>query len=89
MSVIRGIDQASQLISEICGGEFSHTVVSGSIDDNKKSFEISVNKINKRLGLSIEKSEVIEILSSLGIECKEAGEKNQLCDPNMETRYRL
>jgi len=75
LSVIRGIDQASQLISEICGGEFSHTVVSGSIDDTKKSFEISVNKINKRLGLSIEKSEVIEILSSLGIECKEAGEK--------------
>jgi len=74
LSVMVGIDQASQLISEICGGEFSDIVLSGSIEESKRYLRIATNRINKRLGLSLEKIEIMEILNSLGIECKEEKE---------------
>ena len=73
-SVLIGIDRATELISEICGGEFSEVVIAGKIPENDKSVDLSVNRIQRRLGVSLDDKESISIMNSLGIETKQKGE---------------
>tara|TARA_B100000700_G_scaffold324229_1_gene429828 strand:+ start:1763 stop:4150 length:2388 start_codon:yes stop_codon:yes gene_type:complete len=73
-SVLIGIDRATELISEICGGEFSEVVIAGEIPEDDRSVDLSVERIQKRLGVSLGDKETISILNSLGIETKQKGE---------------
>ena len=73
-SVLIGIDRATELISEICGGEFSEVVIAGKIPEDDRSVDLSVERIQKRLGVSLDDKETISILNSLGIETKQKGE---------------
>ena len=41
-SVLVGIDRATELICEICGGEFSEVVIAGKIPEDNKSVDLSV-----------------------------------------------
>ena len=70
-SVLIGIDRASELISEICGGEFSEVIVSGKIPQEQNIINMSLERIEKRLGVSIDDKEIISILNNLGIETKQ------------------
>ena len=73
-SVLVGIDRATELISEICGGEFSEVVIAGEIPEDNRSVDLSVKRIQKRLGVSLDDKEATSILNSLGIETKQKGE---------------
>jgi phenylalanyl-tRNA synthetase beta chain len=73
-SVLIGIDRATELIYEICGGEFSEVVIAGKIPEDDKFVDLSVKRIQKRLGVSLDDKEAISILNSLGIETKQKGE---------------
>ena len=70
-SVLVGIDRATELICEICGGEFSEVIIAGKIPEDNKSVDLSVKRVEKRLGVSLDDKEVISILNSLGIETKQ------------------
>ena len=70
-SVLIGIDRASELISEICGGEFSEVIVAGKIPQEQNIINMSLERIEKRLGVSIDDKEIISILNNLGIETKQ------------------
>ena len=70
-SVLVGIDRATELIHEICGGEFSQVVIAGKIPEDSKLIDLSVKRVQKRLGVSLDDKEVISILNSLGIETKQ------------------
>ncbi len=72
-SVLIGIDRATELISEICGGEFSEVVIAGKIPEENRFVDLSVKRVQKRLGVSLEEKEIISILNSLGIETKQKG----------------
>ena len=67
-STLKGIDLATQLILEICGGECSEVEIAGSIKSNLNEISTSCNYLSKRLGFEVNEKEVIEILNSLGIE---------------------
>ena len=60
-----GIDLATQLILEICGGEVSETKIIGTKTAAKK-IEFDLSKIKKLIGLEIEPQKALQILSDLG-----------------------
>ncbi len=60
-----GIDLATQLILEICGGLASETKIIGRKNESAK-IEFDLTKIKKLIGLEVPQIKVIEILSDLG-----------------------
>ncbi len=60
-----GIDLATQLILEICGGEVAETKISGAKSAAKK-IEFDLTKIKKLIGLEIAPDKAAQILSDLG-----------------------
>lgn len=60
-----GIDLATQLILEICGGEVSETKIIGKKSDSKK-IEFDLSKIKKLIGVEVTAEEAKKILSDLG-----------------------
>jgi len=66
-SVEAGIDLASQLIIEICGGELNETTIAGKIPIINKTISLSIERLKKRLGIDIDEKETQVILKNLGI----------------------
>lgn len=60
-----GIDLATQLILEICGGEVSEIKILGQKSEPKK-IEFDINKIKKLIGVEVAQDKVTQILSDLG-----------------------
>ncbi len=60
-----GIDLATQLILEICGGEVSEIKILGQKSEPKK-IEFDVGKIRKLIGVEVAEEKVVQILSDLG-----------------------
>ncbi len=87
-----GLNYATQLIEEICGGEASEivSVIDKEYEDSiiNKQFELNINKIEKVIGLKIPEEEILKILNDLGYKVKINGDvltltvptwKNQIC----------
>ncbi len=66
-SVHHGIDKASQLIVDICGGELSEVNLAGEIPLSDKSILLDIDRLKKRLGIDINEKETVTILENLGI----------------------
>lgn len=60
-----GIDFATQLILEICGGEVSEIKFTGKKSDNKK-IPFDISRIKKLIGVEVTKDKALQILSDLG-----------------------
>ena len=73
-STLKGIDLATQLILEICGGECSEVELAGNIKEIKNEVSTSSSYISRRLGFEVSDKELISILSSLGIETSQTGD---------------
>ena len=78
-SVEAGIDLASQLIIEICGGELSETTIAGKIPIINKTISLSIERLKKRLGIDIDEKETQVILKNLGIKTTKKGD-DILCE---------
>lgn len=78
-SVETGIDLASQLITEICGGELSETIIAGKIPIINKTISLSIDRLKKRLGIDINEKETQIILKNLGIKTTKKG-NDLLCE---------
>lgn len=61
----QGIDLATKLILEICGGEVSEIKITGKKSDVKK-IKFDVTKIKKLIGVEVAPDKVAQILSNLG-----------------------
>lgn len=61
----QGIEMATKLILEICGGEASEIKLVGKID-NQKTIKFDFKKIVELIGINIDKEIVLKILNSLG-----------------------
>ena len=78
-SVETGIDLASQLITEICGGELSEIIIAGKIPIINKTISLSIDRLKKRLGININEKETQIILKNLGIKTTKKG-NDLLCE---------
>jgi phenylalanyl-tRNA synthetase beta chain len=77
-----GIELATKLILEICGGEASEIKIVGAKSENKK-IEFELEKIKKLTGVEVPADKAQEILSALGFVIeKKSGEKFSVTIPS-------
>ena len=65
-SIQQGLDLATQLILDICGGEASEIISSGAVPHNSNTIEFNLKKIQEIAGISVSKKKVEGFLSGLG-----------------------
>ncbi len=80
-SNVLGSDYATQLILQICGGEASEQVICGCDDCEPRVAYIRSERIKSFVGIDVSKDKVIEILSKLGFEVSDEGEKLKAVSP--------
>ena len=69
-SIQEGLELATELILEICGGEASKFVITGKSTQINKIIKFKIDKFEKLIGIPITIIEADKILSSLGFKCK-------------------
>ena len=69
--VNEGLNYATSLIQEICGGSFSKKVHAGELDLNKKTISYKFDIFEKVIGIELSKKDQIKILNNLFFETKE------------------
>ncbi len=74
-SVKEGLEIATKLITDICGGEASRFQIVGKSSKKNKVIEIEKGKFKKIIGFSISDSEAKKILLSLGFIAKSGKKK--------------
>ena len=65
-SIQNGLDMATNLILEICGGEASDIIETGTNKAEIRKINFDFNKVKKILGTEIAHDQIINILSDLG-----------------------
>jgi phenylalanyl-tRNA synthetase beta chain len=69
--VNEGLDYATSLIQDICGGTFSKKVNAGDLNLNKKTISYKFDTFEKVIGIELSKKDQIKILSNLLFETEE------------------
>jgi len=69
-SIKDGLELATVLILEICGGQASKFVITGKLNKKNKIINFQTDKFEKLIGIPITINEIDKILSSLGFKCK-------------------
>ena len=72
-SIAWGMEVATHLIAEICGGEVSNVVKAGEVPNPRNSFDLRIDRIRELGGVAVEADRVVEILTSLGFEVSGSG----------------
>lgn len=67
-SIDWGMEVATHLITDLCGGEVSHVVRAGTVPTPRNSFDLRIDRIRELGGVAVEADRVVEILTSLGFE---------------------
>lgn len=61
-----GVDLATKMILELCGGEASEVVIAGKVPDTSRFFPLDTTRVVSLVGMEIAEEEQIRILTSLG-----------------------
>jgi phenylalanyl-tRNA synthetase beta chain len=64
--VVPGLELATRLILDWCGGEASDIVVAGAVPAWKRTIEFAPYTVGRLGGLHVEKAEIVRILTALG-----------------------
>tara|TARA_R110000868_G_scaffold203683_1_gene451592 strand:+ start:756 stop:3155 length:2400 start_codon:yes stop_codon:yes gene_type:complete len=81
-SVAEGIEYATRLILDICGGEASETVVFGEIPAAPADITFPLSEVKRLTGLDLPRAEILRILSTLGFDPKGEGDVLQVGVPS-------
>ena len=69
-SIKEGLELATKLILEICGGQASKFEITGKTSQKNNIINFQIEKFEKLIGIPITVNEINKILSSLGFKCK-------------------
>ncbi len=61
-----GLDLATHLILDICGGEPSQAVVAGAVPDTTRTISFPLSEVKRLSGLEATPTEITDVLTSLG-----------------------
>ncbi|MCH2165681.1 MAG: phenylalanine--tRNA ligase subunit beta [Marinovum sp.] len=61
-----GIEAATQMILDLCGGEASDVVIAGEMPDVSRAYELDADRLQSLVGMEISETEQKRILESLG-----------------------
>jgi phenylalanyl-tRNA synthetase beta chain len=76
--VVDGLELATKLILELCGGEASDVLVAGAAPANSPPVDFATREVARLTGLALADSEIDTILSDLGFAPKVTGEGQRL-----------
>lgn len=65
--VLTALDRAAAMIVELSGGTISQEVIAGGKDSNSRTIEVSIDYINGRLGMELDRQTIVQILERLGL----------------------
>ncbi len=68
-----GLELATQLVLEICGGEASDVFVAGGHSQSPKLIEFRSSEVKRLSGLELEDTQILQILTDLGFESERSG----------------
>ncbi|WP_421707615.1 phenylalanine--tRNA ligase subunit beta [Algihabitans sp.] len=80
-SAVWGVEVASRLIAELCGGEASHAVSAGKRPDPRQDITLRKTRCETLGGLAVEADRQKEILESLGCDVVDTGKTLQVTTP--------
>ncbi|THD76516.1 phenylalanine--tRNA ligase subunit beta [Thalassobius vesicularis] len=63
---MQALDDATQMILELCGGEPSNLVVAGAVPDVSRAYKLDAARIQSLVGMDIPEAEQRQILTRLG-----------------------
>src|SRR5262249_46741333 len=68
---VPGLELATAMVLELCGGEPSHVVIAGKPDVAARSIDFPLREVPRLAGLEADRNEVTRVLSSLGFSVQE------------------
>ncbi len=80
--MLPGLELATQLILEICGGEPSEIFVAGDVPDTSRVIDFPVAEVKRLTGLEAKPDEIKRILSSLGFTTAGSGDTLKVSPPS-------
>jgi phenylalanyl-tRNA synthetase beta chain len=80
--MLPGLERATQLILELCGGEASEIVVAGEVPDTSRVIDFPLSEVKRIGGLDISGAEARRILESLGFAVAGSGETVKVSPPS-------
>jgi len=63
-----GIDAATQMLLDICGGQASELVVAGELPDHNRSYHFDIDRVQSLVGMTISEDMQRDTLAALGFE---------------------
>ncbi len=81
-STLPGLEAATQMILEICGGEVSEIVVTGAAPDLRESIVFDPARVKTLGGLDVPSQRAQDILKTLGFEVKGEGQNFAVLTPS-------
>ncbi|MBR2299549.1 MAG: phenylalanine--tRNA ligase subunit beta [Alphaproteobacteria bacterium] len=81
-SNVLGSDYATQLITEICGGEVSEVMIEGDENAAPQVAYIRPSRMKTFVGMEVAQEKIIEILSRLGFKTSVEGDKIKAVSPS-------
>ncbi|MBT7899289.1 MAG: phenylalanine--tRNA ligase subunit beta [Rhodospirillales bacterium] len=81
-STLPGIEAATQLILDLCGGEAGDVVEAGKSADTSSTLVFAASEVHRRGGIELPETRISEILSALGFDAKKATGGLQITIPS-------
>lgn len=81
-SVIPGIEIATKLITELCGGTAHETVVSGHVGSPDTIIDFPLSEVKRLTGLDVPAAEITGALERLGFKVDGSGERRNVLVPS-------
>ncbi|MEX0319955.1 MULTISPECIES: phenylalanine--tRNA ligase subunit beta [unclassified Ruegeria] len=63
---LEGLEHATQMILDICGGEASKVVVAGKVPDHSRAYKLDAERVQSLVGMDIPESDQRQTLTRLG-----------------------
>ncbi len=79
---VPGLDLATQMVIDLCGGEASEAVVAGQVPHDTRVIEFPWSEVPRLSGLDVQPQESEEILKKLGFQVQGAGERVSVTAPS-------
>ncbi|MFQ8429798.1 phenylalanine--tRNA ligase subunit beta [Amaricoccus sp. W119] len=73
-----GVEFATKLILDLCGGEASETSLWGAVPDTARSYTLDPARVISLVGMEIPRAEQVRILNALGFATTDTGEGEKL-----------
>ncbi|MXU64021.1 phenylalanine--tRNA ligase subunit beta [Oceanomicrobium pacificus] len=77
-----GIDMATKLILDLCGGTPSHVVSAGAVPDTSRAYKLDPTRVVSLVGMDIPEAEQVRILTDLGFGVAGSGDRIEAWVPS-------